>query len=296
MPDFDLQAYSASWQPVIDIDLEEILAEISASRQCPAELAAAMQQAVLGGGKRLRPLLVLAAARACGVDERRAVLAGCALELIHAYSLVHDDLPSMDDDDFRRGKPSCHKAFSEAMAILTGDALLTHAFDVLSRGVEAEQLQRAVGLISRAAGPLGMVAGQADDIRRVKQPLSVEEVEFNHARKTGAMFTAAVELGGVVARADDDQIKALSAYGRALGLAFQIVDDLLAHRGDQQSLGRPTGSDEANLRQTHPAIAGLENSRSRVKLLIEEAERELAIFGDPADALLGIADFVRQRA
>ena len=296
MPDFDLQAYRAKWQPIIDAALEEILAEISASRQCPDDLSAAMRQAVLGGGKRLRPLLVLAAARACKADERQALLAGCALELIHAYSLVHDDLPSMDDDDFRRGKPSCHRAFGEAMAILAGDALLTHAFDVLSQGLPQEQLQRAIRLVSRSAGPFGMVAGQADDIRQVRQALSVDEVEFNHARKTGAMFAVAVELGGLTARADDDQIKALGTYGRALGLAFQIVDDLLAHQGDQQSLGRPTGSDEANLRQTHPSIAGQKNSTSRVAELIVEAEQALVMFGDPADALLSIADFVRHRA
>jgi len=254
---FDLDQYRQLWKPRIDAVLSQILDDIGEG--CPDVLREAMRHALLGGGKRLRPILCIAAARACGGDEEAALRPGCALEMIHAYSLVHDDLPAMDDDDVRRGQPACHKAFGEAAAILAGDALLTHAFYVLAQTAPA-----AVALVSEAAGPAGMVGGQADDVR------GGGEVESIHLRKTAAMFQAAVGLGGMVAGASPAQLQALAGYGRALGLAFQLTDDLLD--GDQ-------GAD--------PVVLGG---------LIRQAADAIEPLGEKTDALLAILDFVKKRA
>jgi geranylgeranyl diphosphate synthase type II len=256
---FDLDQYRQLWKPRIDAVLAEILDGIGEG--CPQVLREAMRHAVLGGGKRLRPILCIAAARACGGDEEAALRPGCALEMIHAYSLVHDDLPAMDDDDIRRGQPACHKAFGEAAAILTGDALLTHAFYVL-----AKSAPEAVAMVSEAAGPTGMVGGQVDDVR------GAGPIESIHLRKTAAMFQAAVGLGGLVAGASGKQLQALAAYGRALGLAFQVTDDLLDQEGDGH---------------THPQVAGE---------LVQNAADAIKPLGGKADALLAIAEFVKSRA
>jgi len=256
---FDLDQYRQLWKPRIDAALSEILDGIGEG--CPRVLREAMRHALLGGGKRLRPILCIAAARACGGDEEAALRPGCALEMIHAYSLVHDDLPAMDDDDVRRGQPACHKAFGEAAAILAGDALLTHAFYVL-----AKSAPEAVAMVSEAAGPTGMVGGQVDDVR------GAGPIESIHLRKTAAMFQAAVGLGGMVAGASDKPLQALAAYGRALGLAFQVADDLLDQDGNQQA---------------DPAVVGG---------LIQRAVDAIKPLGGKADALLAIAEFVKKRA
>ena len=259
MTSFDLDQYRQLWKPRIDAALSEILDGIGEG--CPRVLREAMRHALLGGGKRLRPILCIAAARACGGDEEAALRPGCALEMIHAYSLVHDDLPAMDDDDVRRGQPACHKAFGEAAAILAGDALLTHAFYVL-----AKSAPEAVAMVSEAAGPTGMVGGQVDDVR------GAGPIESIHLRKTAAMFQAAVGLGGMVAGASDKPLQALAAYGRALGLAFQVADDLLDQDGNQQA---------------DPAVVGG---------LIQRAVDAIKPLGGKADALLAIAEFVKKRA
>jgi geranylgeranyl diphosphate synthase type II len=253
---FDLDQYRQLWKPRVDAALAEILDGIGEG--CPDVLREAMRHAVLGGGKRLRPILCIAAARACGGDEERALRPGCALELIHAYSLVHDDLPCMDDDDVRRGQPACHKAFGEATAILAGDALLTHAFCVL-----AESIPGAVAMVAELTGPAGMVGGQVDDVRGNGQ------IESVYLRKTAALFVAAVGLGGVVARASAEQLRALAEYGRALGLAFQVTDDLID--GDQSA---------------DPAVVGK---------LVSEAADAIQTLGEKADALLAVLDFVKKR-
>ena len=294
MASFNLDEYRKLWKPQIDAVLSEILDELGEG--CPDTLHKAMRHAVLGGGKRLRPILCIAAARACGGGEAAALQPGCALELIHAYSLVHDDLPAMDDDDVRRGQPACHKAFGEAMAILAGDALLTHAFAVLAKNVPETIVQPAVVLVSKAAGPWGMVGGQADDVGGEGQERSVAEIESIHSRKTAAMFEAAVGLGGLVAGAAKKQLDALSAYGRALGQAYQVVDDLLAFSGDDKTLGRPAGSDRAKNKPTHPVVAGAEASRGRVAALVREAVTALGPLGGQADALQAVARFVEKRA
>ena len=274
MASFNLDEYRKLWKPQIDAALLEILDELGEG--CPDILQKAMRHAVLGGGKRLRPILCIAAVRACGGEEDLALRPGCALELIHAYSLVHDDLPAMDDDDVRRGQPACHKAFGEATAILAGDALLTHAFYLLAESVPA-----GVAMVSKAAGPAGMVGGQADDVRGDGRERSVAEIESIHSRKTAAMFEAAVGLGGLLAGAAQEQLGALSAYGRALGMAYQVADDLL---------------DQASDKQTHPVVAGAEASRQRAAALIQEAADALRPLGEKADALLAIAKFVENRA
>jgi len=246
---FDLENYKSQWIPSIDELLNQAIATLEEKSTATNKLTEAMKHALLQGGKRLRPLAVLAAIKACGKDEASGVKAACAIEFIHAYSLVHDDLPSMDDDDFRRGKPSCHKAFGEAMAILAGDALLTHAFYLLADSVPVTNLSAAIRLVSAKAGALGMVGGQADDISDTGIK-TAEDVERVHTLKTAALFEAAVRLGGLVADASDEQLEALSAYAQALGLAFQIADDLLSFSGDEKALGRPTGSDKEHDRRT----------------------------------------------
>jgi geranylgeranyl diphosphate synthase type II len=270
MAGFNLDQYRKTWKPRIDAELAEILDELGEG--CPQDLHKAMRHAVLGGGKRLRPILCIAAVRACGGEEQAALRPGCALELIHAYSLVHDDLPAMDDDDVRRGQPACHKAFGEALAVLAGDALLTHAFLVLAQSVPAPLVPRAVVMVSEAAGPLGMVGGQADDVGGEGRERSLERVERIHSRKTAAMFQAAVGLGGLLAGASSPRSEALRAYGRALGLAYQVADDLRDQDGDPR---------------TRPADASA---------LIQKAADAVKSLGGKADALLAIASFVEKRA
>src|SRR3954453_956250 len=205
------------------------------SARCPARLAEAMRYSLLGGGKRLRPILCLLAAEACGADPAAAMPAACALELVHTYSLIHDDLPAMDDDDLRRGRPTCHKAFDEATAILAGDGLLTLAFELLSRHVRpAAGALACVRALAEGAGPAGLVGGQMADLQAEgRDDPTLEALESIHRRKTGALLRASLRMGGIVAGADAATLRALETYGHAVGLAFQIVDDLLDVEGDE---------------------------------------------------------------
>jgi len=290
-----LAATLEGWRSQIDSRLSAWLDELAARPGCPPRLAEAMRYSLLGEGKRLRPLLCLAAVRALGRSEAEGLGAACALEFVHAYSLIHDDLPAMDDDDFRRGRPTVHRAFGEALAILAGDALLTHAFQVLARslpdrGVAAE----AVELLAEAAGVAGMVGGQVDDVEPIRSPPSVEQVESVHLRKTGRMFEAALGLGALLAQANPAASAALSSGGRALGLAFQVADDLLAHAGDQRTLKRPTGSDAQRDRRTHPRAAGAEASRLRALELLEQARASFLALPHP-EVLLGLIEQVSAR-
>jgi geranylgeranyl diphosphate synthase type II len=293
MDSFDLDSYRRQWQPRIDAELGKNLQEWEALQGCPRPLAEAMRYVVLGGGKRLRPLMVLLAIRAVGGEEERGVRASCALEIIHAYSLVHDDLPAMDDDDVRRGKPSCHRAYGEAMAVLVGDGLLTQAFGVLADAVPAPDVARAVSLVARCAGTAGMVGGQVDDV--LETASTTAEVESVHRRKTAALFECALALGGMLGGAGPAELAALSKYGAELGLAYQIADDLLAFKGNQDVLGRPTGSDEAKGRRTYPAMAGEDQARQRCRDLIHAALESLEPLGAGADGLRALADFVWKR-
>lgn len=295
MADFDLEHFRATWTPRVDQALQEVIDGITGQPGCPGGLGLAMKHAVMAGGKRLRPLLCLAAARAAGGRENDALRAGCAVELLHAYSLVHDDLPAMDDDDVRRGQPTCHRAFGEALAILAGDALLTHAFGLLADAVPPDRAGQAVSVLATAAGAAGMVGGQADDVDSPEGPPAIEDVESVHMRKTGMIFGASTQLGGLAAGASRTTLEALARFGTSLGMAFQVVDDILSWEGDAVTLGRPTGSDREQGRRTYPAVAGPQAARRRAGALVDEALGCLEIRGPQADVLMAIAGWVRRR-
>jgi geranylgeranyl diphosphate synthase, type II len=262
--------------------------DASAGAGCPARLAMAMRYAVLGGGKRLRPVLCLMAAEACDGDIDAALPAACALEMVHTYSLIHDDLPAMDDDDLRRGRPTCHRAFDEATAILAGDGLLTLAFEVVAREVRPSLAAlKCVQILAEAAGPSGMVAGQMADLQAegrtelqsqgraagavVERTTTLSALESIHRRKTGALLRAPLRMGAIIAEAPEAFVEALDRYGKAVGLAFQIVDDLLDVQGDETKLGKRVGKDSELGKWTYPRFLGVDGSRRRAQQLADEA-------------------------
>jgi geranylgeranyl diphosphate synthase type II len=265
--------------------------EAGSSPACPSRLLEAMRYSLLGGGKRLRPILALMAAEACGGEPESALPAACALEMVHTYSLIHDDLPSMDDDDLRRGRPTCHKAFDEATAVLAGDGLLTLAFEILARDVRpAEAAARCVLALTKGAGPCGMVGGQMADLQAEgRLDANLEELEAIHRRKTGALLRASLKMGGIVAGADDIILEALDTYGHAVGLAFQIVDDLLDVQGDEAKLGKRVNKDHGLGKWTYPGLLGLEGSRRHARDLADEAVMALAPLGERGARLRALA-------
>jgi geranylgeranyl diphosphate synthase type II len=264
---------------------------------CPDRLREAMAYSLLAPGKRLRPLLVLMAAEACGSDESESTLAAaCAVEMVHCYSLVHDDLPAMDDDDLRRGRPTCHKVFGEGPAILVGDALLTLAFDVLAHDVQpAAAAAACCGKLARAAGAAALVGGQADDLEGVEAATDLASLQSIHRRKTGAMFLASLELGAITGGATDAQRAALVDYGAALGVAFQISDDLLDVEGNEAKLGKRVGKDAGRGKLTFPGLLGIEESRQWAVALVDEACTALAGLGERAASLEALARYVLER-
>jgi geranylgeranyl diphosphate synthase type II len=260
----------------------------------PCAVHRAMRYSVLAGGKRLRPCLVLLGARATGADDAPLLPVAAAVEMIHTYSLIHDDLPAMDDDDLRRGKPSCHKVFGEATAILAGDALHTLAFEVLASFRPSDRAAALVRETARACGTRGMVGGQSADLEAEGKPPSVEVIEGIHRRKTGALFAASLRLGALGAGAARPTLDALDRYGALLGLAFQIVDDVLDEEGLAADLGKTPGKDRRRGKMTYPAAAGIEGSRRRAAGLADEAVA--AVRGLPAEALLvDLAELVLSR-
>ncbi len=262
----------------------------------PPHLADAIRHSLLAPGKRLRPLLVLMACQACGYDHRAALPAACAVEMIHTYSLIHDDLPAMDDDDLRRGRPSCHAAFGEATAILAGDALLAQAFELLVTDTSPPDLAASCcGELARAAGPSNLVGGQEDDLAAQFTDLGYDQLQRIHRRKTGAMIRVSLRLGGIVARAEDSRLMALDAYGERIGLAFQIVDDLLDLEGTAESLGKRTGKDDGRGKLTFPAVLGKEESRRRAEELVAAAIDAIQPLGPPAEPLAALARYVLER-
>jgi geranylgeranyl diphosphate synthase type II len=262
-------------------------------RGCPPRLAEAMRYSTLAGGKRLRPVLCLLAAEACGGAGARAAAlpAACALELVHTYSLIHDDLPAMDDDDLRRGRPTCHKAFDEATAVLAGDGLLTLAFELIAGHVRPEATAaRCVLALAEAAGPAGMVGGQMADLQAEdRDDATVPELEAIHERKTGALLRASLRMGAHVARAPAEDLAALDRYGHAVGLAFQIVDDLLDVEGDEVKLGKRVNKDRGLGKWTYPGLLGVDGSRTRARQLADEAVAALAPLGDRGGLLTALA-------
>lgn len=290
--DRSIDTYLAHWAPRVDATLDELLPD---DTERPSELHQAMRYSVLGGGKRVRPVLALLGARASGAREEDHLGVASALELVHTYSLIHDDLPCMDDDDFRRGRPSCHKQFGEALAVLAGDALNTLAFEVvIEHAVTPERAARAALVLAQATGTAGMVGGQVVDLLSERLPPERERVQWIHERKTGALLAASVRMGAISAGAPPELESRLTDYGVRIGLAFQIVDDLLDEEGDAAQLGKTPGKDREQGKQTYPAAFGVEAARAEAARLLDEAAG--IVDGLPGEALLvGLCDYLNRR-
>ena len=292
----DLKDYLKQRCQLVDQALERFLPEAS---ELPASLHGAMRYSVFAGGKRVRPVLMLAACETVGGALEEALPAACAMEMIHTYSLIHDDLPAMDDDDFRRGNPTNHKVYGEATAILAGDALLTEAFILLSRGEEggdpAARL-RVIGEIAHASGSRGMVGGQVVDMESEgKGEIDLATLSYIHTHKTGALIRASVRAGAILGGASAQGLDALTRYGDAIGLAFQIADDILDVEGTTEELGKDAGSDQARGKATYPALVGLEASKARAHELVQMALDALACFDERAEPLRAIASYIVKR-
>jgi geranylgeranyl diphosphate synthase type II len=294
----DIGEYLEGKKRVIDATLERI---IPRETDFPQSLYKAMRYAIFPGGKRIRPILAIAAYETVGGEGNGILAFACALELIHTYSLIHDDLPAMDNDDYRRGRPTTHKVFGEAMAILAGDALLTEAFHLMSKeglggGVDPRDAIEAIDEISRAVGSAGMIAGQAVDIESEGKKVEIPILEFIHTHKTGSLILVCVRAGARLGRARDVEMDALTRYGKAIGLAFQITDDILDVEGSRASMGRAPGVDIARKKITYPALLGLEESKRRYKELIGKGIKALEPFGERGDPLREIALYLGERS
>ena len=272
-----------------------------AENELPFSLHKSMRYSTFAGGKRIRPILLLAACEAVGGEISSALPAACAMEMIHTYSLIHDDLPAMDNDDFRRGNPTNHKVFGEAVAILAGDALLTQAFILLSSpffasSVPHDRILAVIHEIAYAAGSRGMVGGQIVDMESEgKRDIDLPTVQFIHTHKTGALIKASVKSGAILGGADDRQIASITRYGEAIGLAFQIADDILDIEGTTSEIGKDAGSDQARGKATYPAVIGLQESRVRSSELIDIALEAISDFDDKAEPLREIAGYILAR-
>ncbi len=284
----------------VDAALERFLPR---EARMPEVLHKAMRYSVFAGGKRLRPALCMAGAEICGGSARQVLPAACALEVLHTYSLVHDDLPAMDDDDVRRGRPTNHKVFGDGLAILAGDGLLTLAFELIARnaevsGVQPEWAVEASRVVAVAAGSLGMVGGQAVDLVSAGNAAlnghRAQVLDYIHRHKTGALIRASLDVGAVLVGAGRDERRALARYGENIGLAFQIADDVLDVVGDKKLLGKK-GSDQDNRKLTFPAVYGLEESRRRAHKAVSDAKRALRRFGSRAEVLSALADYMIER-
>lgn len=276
---------------------QQLVRELELYAPLDATLAAAMKYSLMAGGKRLRPILLMAAADAVGKKGTDYITAGCALEMIHTYSLIHDDLPAMDNDDYRRGKLTNHKVYGDGMAVLAGDALLTLAFEVLVRQqhTDAATLLRVVREISTAAGMNGMVGGQAVDLESEGRHIDMETLRKMHMGKTGALFRAALRSGAILAGADDKKLAALTDYAEKFGLAFQITDDILDVVGDEKLIGKPVGSDIRNEKSTYVTLTSLEEARKLAKETVDGAVEALADFGPEADFLRQLVRYMLER-
>jgi len=293
---FDLQVYISQKNQQVNAALEKIFQNFPAQQT----LIQAMQYSLMAGGKRIRPVLCLGASEAVGGKPEDALLAACALEMIHTYSLIHDDLPAMDDDDLRRGKPTCHIAFDEATAILAGDALLTLAFEVLASasaggGEPAVKWLKVIQIIAAAAGCQGMIQGQMLDIASEGRRLSAEELESMHSLKTGALIEASVNCGALIADADAHQLQMLRTFARNIGLAFQVTDDILNVEGNPEVMGKAIGTDRQHDKSTYPSILGLEASRKFAQKLVRNALQALENFGKKAEPLRTLAIYIIER-
>ena len=293
----DLNAYLDKRKAIVDRTLKACFPE----PEGPAsDVINVMEYSLFAGGKRLRPILCMAGAETVKGDGAHVLPVSCALELIHTYSLIHDDLPLMDDDDLRRGKPTNHKVFGEAVALLAGDGLLTEAFSLITgpelrKRVSPHVILKVIDLISRAAGYRGMVGGQVVDIQSEGKAADLCLVEFIHTHKTGALITASVASGAMLAGGDETQIEAITSYGQNIGLAFQISDDILDIEGDSKTLGKTSGADEQKGKITFPSVVGLERSGELERELVEAAIESLKGFNKEADPLRLIARYIIER-
>ncbi len=297
MVSFDLKIYLSERKQLVEAALENCL---PVSGGLEKKVLEAARYSLFAGGKRLRPILCIAAAEVVGGSIGEILPVACALEMIHTYSLIHDDLPAMDNDDFRRGKPTNHKVFGEAMAVLAGDALLTEAFDFVSRvrtdkNITAEKLLSAVAILVRGAGYRGMVGGQVIDLESENRTVDIATVEYMHIHKTGALLSASLEIGALLGGGSDDQVSAFKRYGHHLGLAFQITDDLLDVEGDAREMGKKPGSDVAKDKKTYPALLGLTGSREAAREHVEAALQALDAFDEGAEPLRAIARYLLVR-
>lgn len=293
----DIELYLQDRKKQIDTALTKLIPPES---DYPPTLCKAMRYSVLGGGKRIRPILAMAAFEAVDGKGDGIIPFSCALELIHTYSLIHDDLPAMDDDDFRRGRPTVHRVFGEALAILTGDALLAEAFRTMSRGalehgIDPEVAVDIIHEISQAAGFSGLVGGQVVDLESEGRDVDLPTVEYIHTHKTGALILGSVRTGAKLGRTSCEMLEALSRYGGRIGLAFQVVDDILNIVGESSKLGKSVGSDEARKKATYPGVVGIEEAKHLAENLAEEAISYLAVFGSSAEPLREIARYVVRR-
>ena len=293
---FDLKKYIQKKSRLVNDTLEQMVQ----NSQADETINKAMKYSLMAGGKRIRPALCLAAGEAVGGNSQNALMAACAMEMIHTYSLIHDDLPAMDDDELRRGKPTCHVAFGEATAILAGDALLTMAFEILAsvpfeNGDQAAKWLQVIRIIAFAAGSRGMIQGQMLDIAAEGRRLSVRDLESMHRLKTGALIEASLQCGALLAEADQAQLELLKSYARNIGLAFQVADDILNVEGNPALMGKAVGTDRLNQKNTYPSLLGLDASRQFAQKLIRQALQALEAFDNKAEPLRALAIYIIER-
>ena len=286
----DLKKYLEKCRETVDTTLDELLPK---ENERPESIHTLMRYSTFAGGKRIRPALILATNEACGGEfgNRDACYAGAAVEMLHTFSLIHDDLPSMDDDDFRRGKPTAHKAFNEGLAVLGGDALCIFAYEVLARTGKIE----LISVISKALGTNGMIGGQVVDIESEGKEVTLETVKYIHDNKTAALIKASVVMGAILAGANEEELQKLSEYGDAIGLAFQVIDDILDITSTTEVLGKDAGSDLERGKATWPALTSLEESKRYAHELTAKAKESVAFLGDKAEMLIGLADYLEGR-
>jgi len=290
------EAWSVALRDAVDAALERSMDADGHGDDWPFGLRRAMKHSLLAPGKRIRPILVLLACEAAGGHYQQAMPAACAVEMIHAYSLIHDDLPAMDDDDLRRGLPTCHAAFGEANAILAGDALQALAFQSLARDISpAEVAAACVRELAFAAGPAALVGGQFDDLAAEAAAGSLEQLEHIHRRKTGALLRACLKIGGLTARATEEQLAALDRYGDKIGLAFQVVDDLLDECSTEQQMGKKVGKDRDRGKLTYPRLIGVAKSTELAQKLVSDACEAVEIFGSNGSKLRQLAHYLAER-
>ncbi len=286
----DVQEYLQNAARLTEETLEKLLPPEDTK---PASIHSVMRYSVFAGGKRIRPALVLASHEACGgaADNSRAALAGAALEMLHTFSLMHDDLPCMDDDDYRRGRPTAHRAFNEAIAVLGGDALCIYAFEILADVGNCMLIKE----IAQALGTGGMIGGQLVDMESEGKEVNREVVEYIHHNKTAALLRAAVRTGAILADASSETLDALSSYGMRIGLAFQVVDDILDEEGTTEQLGKDAGSDRERGKATFPAVSGMEESKRYARWLVEAATDDISFLGEKGGVLIALAEYIRTR-